>query len=91
MSEEQKPLTEREMELIMQLPNEDCHDVYYAEGEPQEEFHYPLYHDEVLKVDINYDEPVAKLKLARLVNNKGATRVGEVFYTGRFWCQRVTY
>ena len=81
---EPKPLTEEQVELLMQLPDEDYHDVYCGEGEPAEEFHYPLSHDEVLVVPISTDEHVAKLKLTRTTQQNGYTKIGETYYTGRF-------
>lgn len=86
----EKPLTLAQMDMLMQLPDEDLHDVYYAEGEPADEFHYPLSHDEVLTVPISNDEVVAKLKLARLVTSRGSKAIGKVYYTARYWCQRIS-
>jgi hypothetical protein len=86
-----EPITEKEFELLVQLPDEDCHDVYYAEGEPAAEFHYPAYYDAVMRVPVSEDKVVAQLKLTRRINSVGATKIGDMFYTGRYWCQRVTY
>ncbi len=85
-----KPLTLDQMDMLMQFPDEDYHDVYCGEGEPEEEFHYPLIYDEVLTVDISNNEGLARLKLERLMHSRNSKPVGKMFYTGRHWCQRIS-
>lgn len=82
---------DKELSLLLQLPEEDAVDVaVLGEYPPQEEFVYPLKHDKVLTLPLNkFDEDGAKRRLAAICVLQRWSPLGEVFYTGRFWCQRV--
>lgn len=63
---------------------------YYTDEEPSQD-EPQLSYDQVLREPVSLDEHVAGITLTRRAHNLGATRIGQMFATGRYWCQRVKF